>query len=167
MLRTPADDLSAHADCATWICEGTRARRYILPAHELRRMVGEARALNETFAVEYTRLGPDFDPDDVHAAHGQRVRIDVSAAGGALRCRLLPPKKRAGVVTSLMEATGWGAAAACDPREPLLKPPPPSVRGARGTPLERLHLMFVTDFFWCYPVLREERALQFGYCQGE
>ena len=85
-------------------------------------------------------------------------------SGGALRCTLRP--KPTGVLTSLLEATGWGAAA-CDPREPLLKPPPPSVRGARGTPLERLQLMFVTDFYWCYPVLKEERALQFGYCQGE
>ena len=40
-------------------------------------------------------------------------------------------------------------------------------RGVRGTWPERLRLLFVTDFYWCYPVLTEESALQLGYCQGE
>eukprot|EP00747_Dinoflagellata_sp_TGD_P094756 gnl/TRDRNA2_/TRDRNA2_166232_c1_seq1.p1 gnl/TRDRNA2_/TRDRNA2_166232_c1~~gnl/TRDRNA2_/TRDRNA2_166232_c1_seq1.p1 ORF type:complete len:287 (-),score=24.06 gnl/TRDRNA2_/TRDRNA2_166232_c1_seq1:8-781(-) len=57
--------------------------RYTIPAFELRRLLSEARAKNESFSLEYTRL-PQYDARDSVPVTGPRVRLDEDGQGAGL-----------------------------------------------------------------------------------
>eukprot|EP00746_Dinoflagellata_sp_MGD_P102868 gnl/MRDRNA2_/MRDRNA2_422740_c0_seq1.p1 gnl/MRDRNA2_/MRDRNA2_422740_c0~~gnl/MRDRNA2_/MRDRNA2_422740_c0_seq1.p1 ORF type:complete len:114 (-),score=12.82 gnl/MRDRNA2_/MRDRNA2_422740_c0_seq1:348-689(-) len=61
--------------------------RYTMPAFELRRLLAEARAKNESFSLEYTRL-PHFDANDNMPATGPRVHLH-EGGHGRRKCTLL------------------------------------------------------------------------------
>ena len=92
-----------------------------MPAFELRRFLAEARAKNESFSLEYTRLR-HYDARNILAS-GTHVRLDEDGQGGK-KCTLVDTNEE------------------CETDEPALQPPlepekrlfPSAPRGAQGSP---------------------------------
>jgi len=93
--------------------------RYTLPAIELRRLIGEAKAAGESFALEYARLDTLEPPNGAASAEawrakskGTHVTYTYDAASGSAKCHV-----GKGLLAGLLSP--------CAPDEVALLPPPP------------------------------------------